>query len=460
VSVRAPRVLLLHPGSLYGGPWAGSVRLKGALVGLYSYLRAHGVPVDVLDLQAEFGNPEPELVDAFLQHGAERILSYDFDVLGISCWSSLEYLAAVEFATRTREARPAAQIVVGGYHPSAVPADFTYAGTPFDVVVTGEGEIALLELLRDGPAGGGSGPARVVAGSPLPLDRPYFDLDGYPYLKDRPATVTIYLSRGCPYRCAFCMEGSKKHKGWRYTSVDDALTLVRRARSYNPSVIVFGDACFGYQDHWRRDFLEGLIDMGIDRPLWAEMRADRITEGDIDLCRKLDLYLQFGVETMSSRMAEITRKAADGEKYVRAVDATLREVARSGVLANVFLVLNHPGETPATAEETVSYFERFVAGHDHLTVIVNAGRYQYFVGSDTAVRHAWYEKTYGARFGHPDWYRERGPQFDLAQANRASDELSDIEPYVERLKALHPEIIRKMPATQQLRFLSHLRQLG
>ena len=163
MATRSPSILLLHPGTLYGGSWAGGLPLKSALVSLYSYLRAHDITPQVLDLQTEFGNPAPEQVDAFLTRGTERLLSFDFDVLGVSCWTSMEYLAAVEFATRVRAARPRALIVVGGYHPSARPDDFTYAGSPFDVVVTGEGELALLDLLRDGAVAGG-GPARVVDG--------------------------------------------------------------------------------------------------------------------------------------------------------------------------------------------------------------------------------------------------------------------------------------------------------
>lgn len=117
MALQSPRLLLLHPGALYGGSWAGALPLKTALVALYSYLRAHDVDPQVLDLQLELGNPTPEQVEEYLERGAKRLLSLDFDVLGISCWSSLEYLAAVEFATRMRALRPRTLIVVGGYHP-------------------------------------------------------------------------------------------------------------------------------------------------------------------------------------------------------------------------------------------------------------------------------------------------------------------------------------------------------
>jgi hypothetical protein len=163
---------------------------------------------------------------------------------------------------------------------------------------------------------------------------------------------------------------------------------------------------------------------------------------------------------MSPRMAEIMRKARDGERYVRAVDETLREVNRRQILCKTFTIMNHPGDRGELAGETVRYFERFVAEHDRLTVIVNTMKYQHFAGSDVDLRRDHYEKAYGARFAHPGWYRERGAQLDLAQDNVASAGFTDVDSYVERIRALQPQIIRKMPAAQQLQFLRHLQHVG
>ena len=350
-------------------------------------------------------------------------------------------------------------IVVGGYHPTAVPDDFTYPGTPFDVVVTGEGELALLDVVADPPRHPGDGRARVVAGRPLPMDEVVCDLAGYPYMRPGLKEVGVFLSRGCPYRCTFCMDPGAGRTQWRHHDVERALEIVDQARSFDPGRIVIHDACFGYLSSWRRQFLEALVDQGFDRPLWAEMRGDRMSPEDVELCAKLDVWLQFGVETMSPRMAEIMRKAKSGERYVAAVDATLREVNRQRVLAKVFLLLNHPGETPETAEQTVGYFERLVDELDKVTTIVNTSVFHYYPGTDTALRRAHYESTYGARFANLEWYKQRGPQFPLSQAQRASAELDDIGPYVERIRALQPRLVRKMPAAQQLHFLQQIGSL-
>ncbi len=449
-----PRILLLHPGSLYGGDWPSTHPLKGALVSIYSYLRAHDADIEVLDLSARLGNPRPEEVDSFLADGMEAIRQHDFEIIGISCWSSLEYLAAVEFATRVRAERPATLIVVGGFHPTAVPADFTYTGSPFDIVVSGEGETALLQIVREAARGGGAA-ARVVSGTPLPMDRSYFDLDGFPDLTQRPFAVGVYMSRGCPYRCTFCLEPGRGAGTWRHYSVENALAVVAKARSYNPQLIIFHDPCFAYGHSWRHAFLEGLVDMKLEQSLWAELRADRLKPQDLDLIGRLDFQLLLGVETMSPRMATIMRKAADGERYVREVDATLRELNDRRLLTRTTLILNHPGETAETAEETVSYFERFATDDESLTVIPTMGLFRYYPGADTAIRREYYEHTYGTRFLHPEWWKERRPQLELAVAREGAFEP---QPYLERCIAAANVVFRRMPAAQKLHLLMYYKQ--
>ena len=226
-------------------------------------------------------------------------------------------------------------------------------------------------------------------------------------------------------------------------------------RSYNPRVIGFHDPCFGHLKSWRREFLSGLAEAKVDVPMWAETRVDFTDAEDLDLFERCGFYLFFGVETMSPRMAEIMRKAPDGEKYVRAADETLREVNRRQMLSKALLLMNHPGDTAESAEQTVGYFERFVAEHDKVTVLVDVKKYRHLAGNDIDVRRTYYERTYGTRFVHPDWYREPAPNLDLADASIVNPGFEDVDEYERRIDDLNPQILRKMPAARQLDFLQH-----
>jgi len=61
------RVLLVFPGSLYGDRWADGPRVKPELVQLFSELRRAGYEADVLDLEAEPGNPADDVARESLQ---------------------------------------------------------------------------------------------------------------------------------------------------------------------------------------------------------------------------------------------------------------------------------------------------------------------------------------------------------------------------------------------------------
>ena len=69
------RVLLVFPGSLYGGRWADGPRVKPELVGLSTELLRAGFPVDVLDLEVECGNPEDEASRARFLTRADELLA-------------------------------------------------------------------------------------------------------------------------------------------------------------------------------------------------------------------------------------------------------------------------------------------------------------------------------------------------------------------------------------------------
>ncbi len=157
------QVLLVFPGSLYGETWAEGPAVKPELVSLFTELRRAGHHVDVLDLEAEFGNPaDDEARDAFVNGAEQRLRGLGADLVVISCWSAQQYAAAVLVAERVRRHHPDAAIAVAGYHVTVRPADFEYEGSPFDWLVVGEAENAVLAIAKavaEGERPHGSSPA-------------------------------------------------------------------------------------------------------------------------------------------------------------------------------------------------------------------------------------------------------------------------------------------------------------
>ena len=292
---RFRRILLVNPVATYERGHVGAVRLQPALVSIRSFLAAHDVPVDVLDLHVEMRSAAEYPAETLASRSLERVLRYDFDVLAISCNSSFQYLGALDLAVGVRYQDASVTIVVGGSHATVAPDDFCMPGTPFDVVVRGEGELTLLDLAgrrtrrREEPD--------VVSGRPLPLDQAFVDLTGYPYWVERPHTLQFPLSRGCPFQCTFC--GGIERRSWRAYPPAVALEVVRKMSAAGPEVLVFSDACFALRSSWRHEFLVGLKQLALPQAFLVETRVEALADDDADLFAGLDVQLDLGVETAS-----------------------------------------------------------------------------------------------------------------------------------------------------------------
>ncbi len=224
------------------------------------------------------------------------------DLVGISAFtgSAIPALAYAEIAKRA-----GAVVVMGGYHPSALPEE-VLASPWVDMVVRGEGEEAFAELVRSGSPEGVAGVSyrrdgRVVHNPPRP---PLADLDAVPLpLRElRPPrcglagldyhTDTIYTSRGCRFRCVFCANhlvgGPFRER--RLERVMAELETITPPRRGPWKYVKFWDSCF-LSDPER---VMALVDL---------IRASR-----------LERYFRFVVET---RVEDVIR-AADILKPMRA----------------------------------------------------------------------------------------------------------------------------------------------
>ena len=202
------RVLLVFPGSLFGGRWADGPRVKPELVQLFTELRRAGYEADVLDLEAELGNPGDDVArESFLQIADGLLAEREADLVVVSCWSALQYSAAMAVAERVRRQLPDAVIAACGHHVSVRPDDFNDPGAPFDWLIAGEAETAVLTLAAQVAAGEReTGGCHSLEGTPLPLDSAHLpDYAAYPYTAEGLPELGLFLSRGCPYNAPACL---------------------------------------------------------------------------------------------------------------------------------------------------------------------------------------------------------------------------------------------------------------
>jgi anaerobic magnesium-protoporphyrin IX monomethyl ester cyclase len=315
-----------------------------------------------------------------VEAGIKKLLSFRPDFIGISA-TSPGYPLACDVAKILKKQTDAA-ICLGGVHVSARPHESLRECKAIDMVVVGEGERSLLEIIKrmedkkplsdsfppagvlwrnsrdiiEGPPGGF---IEDLDGLPFPSyelfavrnSRPpvYFDFGLYP-------SVNIMTSRGCPSRCVFC--ASKLTMGPRYRTFSPSyiFELIRYLKKdFGIRFLSFTDDTFTIQKQRVHELCEMLwrADMGLKWTCFS--RTDGMDKSLAKAMHRAGcIGLNFGIETGNPMLLARIGKGSRLEDSINAVDA-----ARSAGLRIVCsFMTGFPEETPEIAEETVDFAVR------------------------------------------------------------------------------------------------------
>jgi radical SAM superfamily enzyme YgiQ (UPF0313 family) len=424
-----PSILVLYPSAFNYPGWLERVHVKTSQLMLCSYL-AQWYPVEYADLEVTIGRPStPPQVRRFERKVREFFAERQFDILAISCWTSLSYRATMTVARLCRETHPNAVVVVGGYHPSARPEEFFTSDQLVDYVVSGEGELTLRQIAEGlATVGRPAGTQMISAptlppGEFVPIDWSLIEDFIHQYVGSPVNNLCIYTSRGCPFVCSFCMEWLKE-RGWRPFPPEMAAEEAHKAvMRLNSRSIGIADACFGVRSEWRKRFLRRLAEFHPDYWVVFETRAEYIDEQDAEILTGMKSQVQFGLESGSPRMLQLMRKTKDPARFLRHFSECSRMLSSYGVLHNANLIFNHPGETEESLRETFALMDQELeAGNNSLMWAVFS--FMDFPGCEIDKNRDFYRKNFGTRFLSPDWWREDIDQFDACRHSEPSDDLS------------------------------------
>ncbi|MBW2456960.1 MAG: radical SAM protein [Deltaproteobacteria bacterium] len=398
-----PRVLLLWPGGLFtsganfGVPQL--LTLAGALKGQTDAL------VDVVDLDLE---------KALGPVDFRQLLAPGYDLIGISCYSSYDYLKVMAIGAELRRRSPRSWLVTGGYHPSARPLDFTGEDSPFDYVVVGDGELPLVRLVTALVAG--RWPSDRVR-SPEPLaDGQLITYDWELLERYRPVArqvasqAEIYLSRGCPFDCSFCMERAKREVTWRPFEPGQAVEEIHRLDRFldlSDWTLFITDAVFGMRSRWRKAFLEELARRPCRaRKLWLLIRVDLVDREDLELMARANVAPGFGLESGDPGQLELIAKTGKPQDYLDHMVHVAEWARELDVPFGANVIVGHPGETEQSLRRSASYLERlFVQGSGGTTGFLSVDPFRLYPGSPIDEHlDDWRESTGMAVHRYPWWH--------------------------------------------------------
>jgi radical SAM superfamily enzyme YgiQ (UPF0313 family) len=405
-------VLLVYPSQLFcPAPHWYPIVVRTQLVKLYSFLRSQGIDARILDLELELGRPEDEIeVEGFLE-GARRLIGAEtYDLVGISCYTSVNYTSTLAIAALLREVQPGARIAVGGYHCLGKPSDFADCGD-IDHVVRGDG----IQFL-DAWLSGASLPKFLSFDGHAPDPNPMLYGD-YPYRYRSTASIAnIQVSRGCPFPCRFCSEPFIGNSRFTPLPVDEAIRSIDEViAALDPDKIVIEDLLFGFNAKWRYSFLEALRDRKHRQLFWVEMRADTVTERTVELLSQMNFELTIGLESASPHTIRVMEKARHPERYIEGFFTTARLVQKFEVPTNFSVMLNYPGETFESFTETMDNIERAQRHESDPHFRFDFFEYSFYPGNHVFEEIDDLEARFGTRMADRAWYTRRdGRMLEMA----------------------------------------------
>ena len=243
------RILLVNPvtHSLYGRRYRDIPCLSRALIRkLIEFPR----PISLFILSVL----TPKEYEVEVIEGEPDEIDYDIDVdlVGISFTTRMAPLA-YQIADRFRE--KGVKVVVGGWHPSALPEE---ALKHADSVVVGEAEYIWKKILSDLKRG----KLRKIYMQSKPTD-PNDIPSLVPIFKNLKVPIGIQATRGCPYGCEFCAVTHAPHR--RVFRVRPIECVVDEIERLPQNVFTFLDNSLTISPGYTKNLFREIINRGINK---------------------------------------------------------------------------------------------------------------------------------------------------------------------------------------------------
>lgn len=326
---------------------------------------------------------EVEIYDMAVYHQTNKELAHfldenTFDIIGVSFMAGRYKETVEELLNVTAHKKRDSWLVVGGPGPSPI-SDFFLSTTDIDVVVIGEGEETIVDLLRAKLNNENLSDLKGIAykdnGNVITTEprHPPKHLDKIPFpawhlspmnyyttclkfFNQEPdeKALQIITSRGCTGSCSFCF---RMHKGVRLRSINNIIDEIKLLKKrYGVTYFLFADELFVISKKRLYEFKDALDKNDLQIKFMCDARVDLF---DMEVATTLKetgcQFVNIGFESLSQSVLDKMHKKVTVEQNIKAA-----EVAKKAKLpVGLNILWGCPGDTEESLRKGVDFIKRY-----------------------------------------------------------------------------------------------------
>ena len=304
----------------------------------------------------------------FLETEIKKILEHEPEWIGISVFSVNSVISTVNFLSILKQINPDQKVIAGGMGLSSFGlggnsnfGEFLVAENLITTYISGEGELAIIDLLKDGKESKFTPQINDLNSLAFP-NYDDFDLSLYPGKENM---VYITGSRGCVRACTFC-DINSLWKKFRYRSGDNiAAEILEGYKKYNTTDFYFTDSLINGN---MKEFVK-LLDTIIDYKEQGLLPDDLMFGGQF-IARPINRFpeeyyakmqaagvynISVGMESGSDRVLADMRKGTTRDDH----DFMMQMLQKYGIRINLLMLIGYPTETEEDFQDTLDMIKDY-----------------------------------------------------------------------------------------------------
>nr|WP_320017116.1 radical SAM protein [uncultured Desulfobacter sp.] len=321
------------------------------------------------------------------EHLTEYLDKNRFDAIGLGIiggYYQYRKLLSLSKAINCSKNRPF--YIIGGHGPTPEP-EYFFEKTNADVIVIGEGEETIIELLnahhkhkklssvkgiayRDGNKTIVNPRRNLIENIdniPMPAYE-LFPIEFYRLVKESKATSTdfslpVLSGRGCPYSCNFCYRMDKGFRPRSNESIVAELSFLKE--KYRINYIIFSDELLMSSKSRTESICKAIIKAKLNIKWWCNGRLNYAEPALLKLMKKSGcVFINYGIEAVDDQILKNMNKALTVKQIIRGTETTLA----AGISPGLNIIWGNIGENLETLQKGVDFLLKYNDGSEMRTI--------------------------------------------------------------------------------------------